>query len=130
MHNLSFSRWPSSCVAAYMSSMDVHAGIFSAVLIAFTFGFMPVISGLLHGCSWTASLQCTIKVQCTKQVSREARETIHIRRTNPALNCNIGKMYIPSIFNQILGTFNKPSTDISTNSNIQNPCIIPQHLVY
>ena len=37
--------------------------------------------------------------QDSKQVSREAREAIHIRRTNPALNHNIGKMYIPNIFN-------------------------------
>ena len=39
--------------------------------------------------------------QDTKQVSRKAREAIHISRSNPALNCNIGKMNIPKIFNQI-----------------------------
>ena len=39
--------------------------------------------------------------QDRKQVSREA---IHIGRSNPALNCNTGKLNIPKIFNQILGT--------------------------
>ena len=42
--------------------------------------------------------------QDRKQVSREAREALHIRRNNPALNCNIGNMNIPKTFNQILGT--------------------------
>ena len=39
---------------------------------------------------------CQFKIidQDKKQVSREAREAIHIRRNNPALNCNRGKMNI------------------------------------
>ena len=40
-----------------------------------------------------------IIVQDSKQVCREARKAIHMRRTNPALNHNIGKMYIHNIFN-------------------------------
>ena len=56
--------------------------------------------------------------QDSKQVSREAREAIHTRRTNPALNCNIGKMYIPNTFNQLLQIINNPSTDICTKPNI------------
>ena len=42
-----------------------------------------------------------IMKQDRKQVTREAREAIHIRRKNPELNCNIGKMNIPKICNQI-----------------------------
>ena len=57
--------------------------------------------------------------QDRKQVSREA---IHIRRNNPALNHNIGKLNIPKIFNQILGTSHNTSEDVSANSNAeQNP---------
>ena len=57
-----------------------------------------------------------------KQVSREAREAIHIRRNNPTLSCNIGKLNIPKIFNQLLGTTHNTSADVSTNSNAQrNP---------
>ena len=37
---------------------------------------------------------------------------------NPALNCNIGKMYIPNIFNHLLGTINNCSAEISTNPNV------------
>ena len=60
--------------------------------------------------------------QDRKQVSREAREAIHIRKKNPALNGNIGKMNIPKIFNQILGTTYSISTDVSTNATTQqNP---------
>ena len=33
--------------------------------------------------------------QDRKQVSREAREAIHARRNNSAVNCNIGKLNIP-----------------------------------
>ena len=63
--------------------------------------------------------------QDSKQVSREAREAIHIQRSNPALNHNLGKMYIPNIFNQLLGTTNSPSADISTRPNILlNPLTI------
>ena len=60
--------------------------------------------------------------QDRKEVSREAKEAIHIRRNNLVFNPNIGKMNIPKIFNQILGTNNTTSTEFSTNSNIpQNP---------
>ena len=54
--------------------------------------------------------------QDRKQVSREA---IHIRRNNPALNHNIGKIKIPKIFNQILGTSHNTSTEVPTNFNAQ-----------
>ena len=37
------------------------------------------------------------------QIAREAKETIHIRKVNPELNRNIGKMVIPHIFDSILG---------------------------
>ena len=61
--------------------------------------------------------QFKILDQDRKQVSREAREAIHIRKNNPALNQNIGKMNIPKIFNQILNTDNNSSVEDSTNSN-------------
>ena len=64
--------------------------------------------------------QFTIIDQDRKQVSREAREAIYIRRDNPVLSCNIGKMNIPKIFNQILGISYSTSTDVSTNPNDQN----------
>ena len=64
--------------------------------------------------------QFTIIDQDRKQVSREAREAIHIRKNNPALNFNIAKMNIPKIFNQILGTSYSTSADVSTNPNDQN----------
>ena len=41
--------------------------------------------------------------QDNKQVAIEVREVIHIRISNPALNCSMGKMYIPEIFNNLLG---------------------------
>ena len=66
--------------------------------------------------------QYKILDQDRKQVSREAREAIHKRRNNPALNCNIGKMNIPKICNQIFNTDNNSSKEDSTNSNSQpNP---------
>ena len=58
--------------------------------------------------------------QNKKQVSREgkeAREAIHIRRNNLALNCKIGKFNIPIILHQILGTSHNTSADVSTSSN-------------
>ena len=64
--------------------------------------------------------QFTIIDQDRMQVSREAREAIHIRKNNPALNYNIGKMNIPKICNQILGTSYSTSTDVSTNHNKPN----------
>ena len=64
--------------------------------------------------------QFTIIDQDRKQVSREAREAIHIRKNNSALNCNIGKMNIPKIFNLVLGTSYSTRTDVSTNPTDQN----------
>ena len=49
----------------------------------------------------------------SKQVARETREAIYIRNINPALNCNTGKMYIPEIFNNLLGA------DENTNESNQ-----------
>ena len=49
--------------------------------------------------------------QESKQVAREAREAIHIRINNPALNHDMGKMYIPEIFNNLFGA------DVSTNES-------------
>ena len=37
------------------------------------------------------------------QVTREAKEVIHIRRLDPSLNRNIGKMSIPHCFDNLLG---------------------------
>ena len=37
------------------------------------------------------------------QIAREAKEAIHIRRADPELNRNVGKLVIPHIFNSILG---------------------------
>ena len=57
--------------------------------------------------------------QDRKQVSREA---IHVRRNNPALSCNTGKLNIPKISNQLLGTTHNTSANVSTNSSAQqNP---------
>ena len=44
IYKFSFCTWVSSHVAASMSSMQVHTGIFSDVLMTFTFMFIPVIS--------------------------------------------------------------------------------------
>ena len=41
--------------------------------------------------------------QDSKQVAREAREAIHIRINKPALNHNPEKLYVPEIFNHLLG---------------------------
>ena len=38
------------------------------------------------------------------QITREAKEAIHIRRLDPSLNRNIGKMSIPHCFDHLLGT--------------------------
>ena len=45
------------------------------------------------------------------QIACEAKEAIHIHKTDPELNKNVGKMVIPRVFDQILGI--KP----------KNPCI-------
>ena len=37
------------------------------------------------------------------QVTREAKEVIHIRQLDPSLNRNIGKMSIPHCFDNLLG---------------------------
>ena len=47
---------------------------------------------------------CKTIDQDSKQVAREAWETIHIIINNPALKHNTGKMYIPGIFIDLLGT--------------------------
>ena len=41
--------------------------------------------------------------QASHQVAREARESLHIRKDNPPLNKNIGKMTVPVVFNNFLG---------------------------
>ena len=48
---------------------------------------------------------CHINIidQDTRQVPTEATEVIHIRINHPILNHNMGKMYIPEIFNNLLG---------------------------
>ena len=49
---------------------------------------------------WTNISHFKILDQDNKQAVREA---IHIRINNPTLNCNTGRMYIPEIFNHLLG---------------------------
>ena len=49
--------------------------------------------------------------QKKSQIAREAKEAIHIRKADPGLNRNVGKMGMPQIFDSILGI--KP----------RNPCI-------
>ena len=44
------------------------------------------------------------------QVTQEAKEAIHIRRLDPNLNRNIGKMSIPHCFDPLLGVKPKPSS--------------------
>ena len=51
---------------------------------------------------WAKVSYFMILDQDNKQVTREAREAIHITVSNPALSCNIRKMYIPEIFNCLL----------------------------
>ena len=71
---------------------------------------------------YTNISQFKIIDQDRKQVSREARDAIHIGRNNPALNHNIGKLNIPKISNQMLGIIHNTSTDVYTNFNSQqNP---------
>ena len=41
--------------------------------------------------------------QDSTQIAREAREVIHITINNPGLSHNTGTMYIPEIFNHLLG---------------------------
>ena len=45
----------------------------------------------------------------SNQVRREAKEAIHIKKLNPKLNRNIGRMHIPPKFNVLLGI--KPKHD-------------------
>ena len=45
------------------------------------------------------------------QIAHEAKEAIHIRKLDPELNRNVGKMVIPNVFDSILGI--KP----------RNPCV-------
>ena len=56
-----------------------------------------------------------LKMSCEGQLNG----AIDIRRKNPAFNPNISKLNIPKIFNQILGTTHNASTDVYTNSNVQ-----------
>ena len=66
-----------------------------------------------------------ISNQDSKQVAREAREAIHIRINNPALNHNIGKMYIIEIINNLLGA------DVSTiESNPMGDSDCPQSHIH
>ena len=65
-------------------------------------------------------LQFKILEQDRNMFPREAREAIHIRRNNPALNHNIGKMNIPKNFNQISNTDNNSRAEDFTNSNSSN----------
>ena len=46
---------------------------------------------------------CNIIDKEPSQVTREAKEAIHIRRLDPSLNRNIGKMSIPQCFDNLLG---------------------------
>ena len=52
---------------------------------------------------WSSISHFKIIDKDSKQFAREAREAIHIRINNPALNCNTGKMCIQEIFNHLLG---------------------------
>ena len=47
-------------------------------------------------------------MQDSKNATRKARETNHIRINNPALNCNTGNRCIPEIWNNLLGV-DRPS---------------------
>ena len=51
MYDFSFCRLAPSSAATCMSSIDVHNGIPTAVLMAFTFIFIPVISWSLSSVS-------------------------------------------------------------------------------
>ena len=49
------------------------------------------------------SLDFSIIDKDTSQITREAKEAIHIRRLDPNLNRNIGKMSISHCFDPLLG---------------------------
>ena len=49
------------------------------------------------------SLIFNIKDKDPSQITWEAKEAIHIRRLDPSLNRNIGKMSIPHCFDHLLG---------------------------
>ena len=73
-------------------------------------------SAIYHHCSSKGHPQPNVdqfKVidQEKSQIAREAKEAIHIRKFDPELNRNIGKMVIPRVFDSLLGI--KP----------KNPCI-------
>ena len=55
-----------------------------------------------------------------KQVVRKVREAIHIRINNPAINYNIGKMNIPEIFNNLLGT-DRSSNESDSMGDLDHP---------
>ena len=47
--------------------------------------------------------------QVKSQIAHEAKEAIHIRKLDPELNRNVGKMVIPHVFDSILGIKPKSS---------------------
>ena len=49
------------------------------------------------------SMTSALSIKTPSQVTREAKEAIHIRRLDPSLNRNIGKMSIPHCFDNLLG---------------------------
>ena len=65
-------------------------------------------SAIYHHCSSKGHPQPNVdqfKVidQEKSQIAREAKEAIHIRKFDPELNRNIGKMVIPRVFDSLLG---------------------------
>ena len=65
-------------------------------------------SAIYHHCSSKGHPQPNVdqfKVidQEKSQIAREAKEAIHIRKLDPELNRNIGKMVIPRVFDSLLG---------------------------
>ena len=69
---------------------------------------------VLNNHPWANILHFKIIDQDSKQVAREARDATCIRINNSALSHNTGKMYIPEIFNHLLGV------DESTNESNQD----------
>ena len=57
-------------------------------------------------------------IRIASKLSEGPGKAIHIRTTNPVLNCNLGKMCIPNIFNELLRATNNSSAGISSNPNI------------
>ena len=61
------------------------------------------IDSITNNHPWPNIYHFKIIDQDSKQVATGSREAIHIRINNPAFYCNTGKMYIPEIFNHLLG---------------------------